>query len=89
MFDVNTEAQLLKNTALRFDHLVLGVDVILIKNKRGAAPGSTIKAKTADVNTCWTWYIIRKTTFLWCRSSALFHILFTDDTNMFRIRKRF
>lgn len=51
MFDMNTEAQLLKDTALRFDHLVLGVDVILIKNKRGA-PGSTQKAKTADVNTC-------------------------------------
>lgn len=40
MFDVNTEAQLLKDTALRFDHLILGVNVILIKNKRGA-PGIT------------------------------------------------
>lgn len=39
---MNTEAQLFKDTALCFDHLVLGVNVILIKDKR-AAPGRTQK----------------------------------------------
>lgn len=42
MFDMNTEAQLLKDTALRFNHLILGVNVILIEDKR-AAPNITKK----------------------------------------------
>lgn len=36
MFDMNTEAQLLKHTPLCFNDLILGVNVVLIKDERGA-----------------------------------------------------
>lgn len=38
MFDMDAEAQLLQHTTLSFDHLVLGINVILIKDEWGA-PG--------------------------------------------------
>lgn len=46
MFDVNAEAQLLQDTTLSFDHLVLGINVILIENEGGAPVSTHIQTKT-------------------------------------------
>lgn len=38
MLDMNTEAQLLKDPSLRFDHLVFGIYVVLIKYQWTGSP---------------------------------------------------